>query len=146
MSSIFRKLLRRELGRERYAEYVHTLKESLRERKMEQTEIYEDIYHILQDKDKEALNGMNERLNESLLRAFRISKNYGLALLTYLVAFFALAFYTVPQVAIPLLIFTGILFLGKTYEFAVNKFCYIDVHIILIYKSVLEQITEGKRE
>lgn len=146
MSSIFKKLLRKEFGRERYAEYSRTVKEGLRSQKLSQTEIYEDIFHILQKKDKKTITKMSERLNESILQAFYINRNYGFAFVTYLVAFFALAFYAIPQVAIPLLLFTGVLFLGKTYEFAINKFCYIDVHITLIYKSVLEQLLEGNKD
>ena len=36
-------------------------------------------------------------------------------------------------------------FLVKTYEFLVNKFCYVDAHLVLIYKSVLDKIRMERR-
>ena len=33
-----------------------------------------------------------------------------------------------------------ILFLAKTYEFIINKYCFIDAHIVWIYKTVLDRI------
>ena len=88
---------------------------------------------------------MEQRLNKSLLDAFHISKNYLGAFIAYLIAFSIIGSYAIQSVAIPGMIVISILFLIKTFEFVVNKFCYVDAHMVLIYKSVLERVlTERK--
>ena len=83
-----------------------------------------------------------EELNESLMDAFYINKNYLMAFLAYLAAFSVIGSFVVQMYAIPLLFFISGLFLIKTYEFLVNKFCYVDAHLVLIYKAVLERVWE----
>lgn len=143
MSSVFKRLLRREFGKERYQRYNRAVRESLRTRGTEQREIRAEMLELLRDKDLLSLGQMYERLNDTMLSAFHISKSYGPAVLAFLAAVYLLAVYTVPQVGTPLLVLAGILFLGKTYQFVINKFSYIDVHLTLIYKTVLDQILGG---
>ena len=95
---------------------------------------------MLCKKDEKNLEEMQERLNNSLLDAFQVSKNYLWAFVAYLAAFVIIAGYVIQMYAVPLLLFISTMFLVKTYEFLVNKFCYVDAHLILIFKAVLDKL------
>lgn len=143
MASVFKKLLRMEFGKERYQRYSSVVRRSLQTRGTTQPEVRAEMYELLQGKDLLTLGQMYERLNDTMLSAFHISKSYGPAVFSFLTALYLLAAYTVPQIGTPLMVLAGILFAGKTYQFVINKFSYIDVHLTLIYKAVLDQILEG---
>ena len=81
----------------------------------------------------------------SMFNAFQISRNYMGAFIAYLIAFGVMGSYAIQMVAIPGMLVISALFLVKTYEFVVNKFCYIDAHMVLIYKSVLEKILKERK-
>lgn len=145
--NVLKKELQRELGRIKYEQYAKSIKQNIREAKTDNSEIFNDLYEILRKKDEKNLEEMQERLNSSLLDAFQVSKNYLWAFLAYLAAFVIIGSYVIQMYAIPLLLFISVMFLIKTYEFLVNKFCYVDAHLVLIYKSVLDKVRiERKRE
>ena len=147
MFNVLKKELQRELGRIKYEQYAKSIKQNIREAKTDNSEIFNDLYEILCKKDEKNLEEMQERLNSSLLDAFQVSKNYLWAFLAYLAAFVIIGSYVIQMYAIPLLLFISVMFLIKTYEFLVNKFCYVDAHLVLIYKSVLDKVRiERKRE
>lgn len=147
MFNVLKKELQRELGRIKYEQYAKSIKQNIREAKTDNSEIFNDLYEILRKKDEKNLEEMQERLNSSLLDAFQVSKNYLWAFLAYLAAFVIIGSYVIQMYAIPLLLFISVMFLIKTYEFLVNKFCYVDAHLVLIYKSVLDKVRiERKRE
>ena len=73
---------------------------------------------------------MQERLNTSLFDAFQVSRTYLWAFVAYLAAFVIICSYVIQMYAIPLLFIISGGFLVKTYEFLVNKFCYVDAHIL----------------
>ena len=79
---------------------------------------------------------------ENLLESKQlINKNYVFAVIFYLVSVtFIIAQGLVPFVTIIAIGAMSICFLYKTYEFVVNKYCYIDAHIIIVYKEVLDQL------
>ena len=139
-------MLRNEFGRAKYEEYARSIKQNIREAKNDNTEIFNDLYKSLKEKNGKVLEEMQERLNLSLLNAFQVNRNYLWAFTAYLAAFFIICSYVIQMYAIPLLIIISVAFLVKTYEFLVNKFCYVDAHLVLIYKSVLDKIRmERKR-
>ena len=147
MFNVLKKELQRELGRIKYEQYAKSIKQNIREAKTDNSEIFIDLYEMLRKKDEKNLEEMQERLNSSLLDAFQVSKNYLWAFLAYLAAFVIIGSYVIQMYAIPLLLFISVMFLIKTYEFLVNKFCYVDAHLVLIYKSVLDKVRiERKRE
>lgn len=144
MMSVFKKLIRRELGEINYNKYFTYIQKNLKNKSLESKEVYEDIYTKLKDKDIEAIARMHDRLNDAMLLAFRISKNYMFALIFYIAAAtFILVKGLVPLIAITALGTMSVLFLIKTYEFVINKYCFIDAQIVLVYKSVLEKIILG---
>ena len=145
MFNVLKKTLRSEFGQKKYEQYARSIKQNIREAKTDNSEIFNDIYATLQDSDEKKLEEMQERLNESLLNAFYVSKNYIGAFLAYLTAFVIIAGFVAQMYAIPLLLFISAMFLVKTYEFLVNKFCYVDAHMVLIYKAVLDRIRTEHR-
>ena len=144
--NVLKRTLRKEFGQQKYEQYANSIRQNLKEAKQDTTEIYNDLYALLREKEVSRLLEMRERLNSSLLDAFYISKSYLMAFVAYLIAFVVIASFAAQMYAIPSMLLISGLFLIKTYEFVVNKFCYIDAHMVLIYKSVLERVlTEQKR-
>ena len=145
MFNVLKKTLRSEFGQAKYEQYAKSIKQNIREAKTDNSEIFNDLYEILRKKDGKRLEEMQERLNTSLLDAFQVSRTYLWAFVCYLAAFAVIASYVAQMYAVPLLLFISAMFLVKTYEFLVNKFCYVDAHLVLSYKSVLDKIRMERR-
>lgn len=145
MFNVLKKTLRSEFGQAKYEQYAKSIKQNIREAKTDNSEIFNDLYQTLRKKDEKRLEEMRERLNESLMNAFYVNKNYIGAFVAYLAAFVIIASFVIQMYAIPLLLFISAMFLVKTYEFLVNKFCYVDAHMVLIYKAVLDKIRAENR-
>lgn len=144
MMSVFKRLIRKELGEGSYNRYFTYIQKNLKNKSLESTEVFEDIYSSLKDRDIESIARMHDRLNTAMMQAFRISRTYVFAFLAYLAG----AIFIVSQQLLPLITTLSITamsvaFLYKTYEFIVNKYCFIDAQIVLVYKSVLEQLILG---
>ncbi|MDF2610632.1 MAG: hypothetical protein K0R92_2106 [Lachnospiraceae bacterium] len=141
MASVFKDLIRKEFGDNNYNKYFFICQKSLENKKLENKEIYNDIFEHIRNKDQAAIKNMQKRLNDSLLLAVRISKTYFFAFLFYIGASFFLIMKDInPFVTIISLILMSICFIGKTYEYLVNKYCFIDAHIVLVYKTVLDRV------
>jgi len=143
--NVLKKTLRKEFGQAKYEQYAQSIKQNIREAKVDNSEIFNDLYGILQQKNEKSLEEMQERLNTSLLDAFQVSRMYLWAFVSYLAAFVFICSYVIQMYAIPLLFIISGAFLVKTYEFLVNKFCYVDAHMVLIYKSVLDKVKSERR-
>lgn len=146
MFNVLKKTLRSEFGRVKYEQYARSVKQNIREARTDNSDIFNDLYEILQQKNEGTLQEMQERLNTSLLDAFQVSRTYLWAFVAYLAAFFLICSYVIQIYAIPLLLIISLAFLVKTYEFLVNKFCYVDAHLVLIYKSVLDKIFRERKQ
>lgn len=141
MSSIFKKLISKELGENNYNKYFCLCQNGLINKAIDNQIIYNDIYEKLKNKDKAVISKMQSRLNDSILQTLRISKTYGIYLVYVLGAIFYLLTKGInPIVLVASIFIIFIVFLIKTYEFIVNKYCFIDAHIILIYKTVLDKM------
>ena len=145
MLNVLKKTLRKEFGQAKYEQYAQSIKQNIREAKADNSEIFNDLYEILQQTNEKSLDDMQERLNTSLLDAFQVSRTYLWAFVAYLAAFVIICSYVIQLYAIPLLFILSGAFLIKTYEFLVNKFCYVDAHMVLIYKAVLDKIRVERR-
>lgn len=143
--NVLKKTLKKEFGYKKYEQYATSIRKGIRESKAYSTDIFDDIYNMVKEKNEEDLKKMQERLNASMFNAFQISRNYMGAFIAYLIAFGVMGSYAIQMVAIPGMLVISGLFLVKTYEFVVNKFCYIDAHMVLIYKSVLERILAERK-
>ena len=61
MMSVFKKLIRKELGEVNYNKYFTYIQKNLRSKTLESKEVYEDIYYRLKDKDIETIAHMHDR-------------------------------------------------------------------------------------
>ena len=146
MTSVFKKLLSKELGEERYDGYYLCYRKVLADkgydgRKFGNEQIYKEMYEYLKMKDKQALDKMLERLTDTMQSALIINKQYVFAFIFYLMSAIFLIFMNLnPGVTIVSLILMSASFIYKTCEYVVNKFCYIDANIALVYKAVLDKL------
>ncbi len=142
MFNVLKKLLRRELGQSKYEQYAEAIRHGFKGTSMDSEQLFQNIYEQVRNKKPEEVEKMRSELQESLMDSFHISKRYLAALVTYLIAFAVLGSYTVTEVALPSIGIISILFLVKTYEYIVNKFCYVDAHMVMIYKAVLDKVKQ----
>ena len=146
MNSVFHKLLSKELGKQRYDQYCENYRTYLQEkgmdgRKLGNQEIYKELYTYLEGRDLKSLIKMMERFSDTTLLARQISRQYIFAFVFYLgSSLFLIGMELEPAVAIVSLMLMSVCFLYKTFEYVVNKFCYIDASIALVYKSVLDKL------
>ncbi|NLP35441.1 MAG: hypothetical protein GX359_09700 [Clostridiales bacterium] len=141
MANVFKKLISKELGEVNYRRYSSYIKRNMENKKGDSQIIFNDMYEKLAVRDIKSIAKMHERLNDTMILAFRISKNYFFAFLFYLAAsVFLIAKEVQPELTIIALVIMSACFIYKTYEFIVNKFCYIDAQIVLVYKTVLDRI------
>lgn len=150
MTSVFRKLISKEFGVSKYNKYFFIYQKKVSDKSydfknLNNEEIFNDIYEELQDKDKDILNKKLEKLTEAMFLALRINKNYIFTFLFYLAAtLFIISQELMPVITISSLALMSGCFIYKTYEFVVNKFCYIDAHIVIVYKAVLDKLIVRK--
>ena len=139
LSSVFKKLITKELGASRYNKYFFCYQKLIIEKKYDSTklsnkEIHDDMYKV-------TLQKMLERLLDCMHLALSISKQYMFVLFAYILTIVLILsqgflwWITVCSIAA-----LSIAFIYKTIEFIVNKYCFIDAHIILVYKSVLDEL------
>lgn len=147
MASVFRKLISREFGENIYYKYFYVCQRSLQDKVFDSDEIYQDIYRRVERKDKGDIKKMQKRLNESLVIAVRIIKTY----VIFVVYVLAAVLYLVTLGLNPLVTAVGVLLISfvllqKTYEYIINKYCYIDAQIVLIYKNVLDKLVPSEQK
>ena len=147
MANVFKKLISKELGESNYHRYFSFVKKNMEDKVGNSQTIFNDMYDKLKYRDVKSLTKMHNRLNETMLLAFRISKNFFLAFIFYLSAsIFLIAKGLQPQLTIVALTLMSVCFVYKAYEFVANKFCYIDAQIVLVYKAVLDRIILNERK
>lgn len=141
MSNVFKKLISKELGEVNYHRYFSFVQKNIETKKSDRQVLYNDMYEKLKYRDLKAITRMHNRLNETMLHAFRISRNFFFSFLFYLSAsVFIIVKAIQPEFTVIALILMNLCFLYKAYEFIANKFCYIDAQIVLVYKAVLDRI------
>ncbi|MDD6208621.1 MAG: hypothetical protein PUB10_08895 [Clostridiales bacterium] len=151
MASLFRKLIQSELGIQSYEHYFRCYQNSLPKQEeggkiAYNKEVFQDIYEKLKDQDIVSIERRSTRLMDTMLYAMRINRMY----LPEFVFYLAVSLFLISQM-LPVgitLVSLGLIslcFLFKSYEFIENKYCYIDAHIILVYKEVLEELMLRKQ-
>ena len=147
MANVFKKLIRKELGEMDYHRYSSFIKTNIDNRLSDRQTIFNDMYEKLKYRDLRSISKMHNRLNDTMLLAFRISKNFFFAFIFYLLASVYLVMRGMgPEITVISLALVNICFAYKIYEFISNKFCYIDAQIILVYKAVLDRIILNERK
>ncbi|NLL00080.1 MAG: hypothetical protein GX271_05385 [Clostridiales bacterium] len=147
MANVFKKLIRKELGEINYHRYSSFIKKNIDSRMNDSQTIYNDMYEKLKCRDLKAIAKMHNRLNDTMILAFRISKNFLFAFLFYILASLYLIFRSMgPEFTAISLVLVNLCFAYKVYEFISNKFCYVDAQIVLVYKAVLDRIILNQRK
>lgn len=141
MASVFKKLISRELGEGNYNKYFFVCQKSLQSKIFNSKEIYYDIYEHLKYKDKASIKSMQERLNDTMILAMSIHKSYSYTFLFFAGCIvFLVGRQLNPFILLGSIACMSICFLIKTYEYLVNKYCFIDAQIVLVYKTVLDKM------
>lgn len=141
MSNVFKKLISKELGEINYHRYSSFIRKNLENRSVDSVAIFNDMYEKLKYRDIKSITKMHNRLNDTMLLAFRISKNFFFSFIAYLLAsIYLIAQDLRPELTLISLLLINVCFVYKAYEFIANKFCYIDAQIVLVYKTVLDRI------
>ena len=76
MVNVLKNMLKKELGRDKYSVYATCIKNNIKEAKRDTSEIYNDIYGTLCEKEAQELKVVQEHLNNSMFEVFKIGKNY----------------------------------------------------------------------
>ena len=143
--SVFKKLIRREFGKKKYDRYCETIFKNLANRKAGVAEIYADIYECCRGKDKSVISKMQEQLHDAMQKSILICRNFAMVFIFYA---FSLMFLLGEQLEPMVAWIAGgamtLAFLVKLYEYFVNRFCFIDAQIIVVYKEVLEKLLKGE--
>ena len=141
MGNEYRRLLKRQFGKKSYAAFVRSVKAGLNSTTIIQKDVYHEIYRSLKLLQPGILLCKHRQLEEVIARVVRIGKQYSLATGVYLAAVAALlVFGTVPLYTCIGLFLITLAFAIKTGEYLGNKFCYVDVRIVINYKTALEHL------
>jgi len=158
MTSEFRKLLSREFGIREYNEYfVYVMRMFqnrhsgqnkrqqgiLKEEMLMQSVVSKNMEIIMKQRTKLQLRQCSHDLLECMEMTMDINNLYFMVVIAFIGSIFVLAalsltpgvFYTAVGALI-------ISFLYKTAEFVVNKYCFVDAYLVLIYKHVLQKLLE----
>ena len=162
MLSILGKLLCRELGEYKYELYFSHYRRYIKELSVcddrdikneaaaprHNEEIFIDIYEQLKLKDIYDLQQMLERLLSAIELSVRISRQYMFVWLATVVTLIILIVSPVSALITVLGILMVVTCFGyKSMVYIVNRYCFIDANIILLYKTALFHsiLTYGKK-
>ncbi len=151
MINVFKQFLNQEFGKARYARYFDSVKSSLEDksyyaRKKGSEELYMELFQELKDEDDTALKEKLEKLIDAMYVAVQIHRRYLFVVIFYVAScLFLIGRQLNGMVTMASLLLISCCFLYKTWEFVVNKYCYVDANIILVYKSVLDRIIEKRK-
>lgn len=141
MGNEYRRLLKRQFGKQSYAWFVRSVKAGRNSTSIIHKEVYHEIYQNLKPLQPGILVGKHRQLEEVIARVLRIGRTYSLAVGVYLAAVAILLVYgTVPLFTGVGILMLTLAFALKTGEYLGNKFCYVDVRIIINYKTALEHL------
>lgn len=146
MLSVLGKLLCHELGEQKYDMYFECYRKSIdvnsEDNRRKQSEmIFCDIYKQLNDKEIYTLQQMLERMLSAIQLSVRISRQY---LWVWLASIVTIIFLIIIPVSI-LWTIIGVVsvvigFGYKSMIFLINRYCFIDANIVMIYKTTLYHI------
>ena len=147
--NIFRKCLRRDLGKKQYRKYIEICREELKATNLmeEQFNIEEKgIFHILYEQmqtiNKEDLQIRWEHIMITLMKAFRIGKEFGKVMIFYFICCLLLIGLNLNHMVTCFsLVLMSLCFLYKVYEYVENKVCFMDVYLFMVYNSVVEKLS-----
>ncbi len=144
--NVFKKCLKKQFGKEGYNLYIEMCEEEIFHNgptsdRIEEKEVFKSMYQELSVKSEEYIREKTEYLTSTLYKAFQIGKSFTSVFLFYMVANVVILSlelnYFVTCISITLM---GVCFIYKLIEYLVNRYCFEDAYLIMIYKSVLEKL------
>ena len=148
MANVFKNLIRKEFGYKNYYKYFFCYQNMLYDDDFEidqvvKDEVYNDIYNNLKHLDMKTLIKKQNRLSDAVMTAFSISSTFLIVVAFYVATLWILLSQGLNPMVVKLsIIVVSTAFLYKAYEYIINKFCYVDAHIAIIYKTVLESLID----
>ena len=154
MTNQFKKLLKNEFGISIYRKFFVLINERIMSGKInyigdklvdiENNSVYKEMCSILKTKDRECLMKMQEKLNKTMVNSMAICRGYIIVLLMYGIGMIAM----MTAVASPYFAYLGMIcltlvYLYKTIEYVLNRYCVIDAQMVIIYKNALDKILSG---
>ena len=139
--NIFKKLLRTELGENRYNGLANFVDANLGPEVRESKELYDEIYNYCRQMDTKKILEMQMRLNEVLFQSFHTGKTYMAVFFIYLCSWFVSL--TMDLHTVVLLGAIGgitLCFGVMSYRFFASRCAYVDARIIEVYRNVLERL------
>jgi hypothetical protein len=152
MESVFKRLIRFEFGEKSYYKFFLLCKMYFENKYLKSEDnqnidswllpIYIDIFEQVKEKEPDAVNKMRDRLKEALELGIRIKRNFIYAFLFFLGAVLLIFMQGFPIIITWVSITAMVIcFLFKVYEYVINKYCLIDLQIIMVYKLVLDTVS-----
>lgn len=149
MENVFKRLILNEFGKKAYYKFFLLCKIYIENKyiKGESSQnlnswllpIYIDIYEQIKDEKPETVEKMRLRLKHAIDLGIRIKKNFIYAFLFYLGGVFLILVQKInPLISLISISAMTLCFLYKVMEYFVNKYCLIDIQIIMVYKLVLD--------
>lgn len=141
MTGEFKKLINREFGKTIYDKYVVFVRNNLNRGATSSRSVYNDIYKNLKEEKLEVIYSMNDRLNDTLTEVMKISRTFIVACFAFISALCLVLFLPMNKLCMIGFIAALVIAFGiKAYEFIINKYCVVDMRIVLTYKSVLDKL------
>lgn len=147
--NVFKQLLKKEFGRESYDQYVMSYQKLLEKRsdqkQLYNQEVFSDIYDKLKGCDAKSLQERAKRLLDAMYSSMNITNYLWLRSICCIMAVIILLSLELTGMvtAVSVTLIAGC-FVYSIVEYAVNRFCFIDAHIIIVYKSVLDALLLAK--
>lgn len=146
MTNRLKKLIKKEFGGRTYLSLC-TKALSMTEEKKEEViaSLYEELYEKVKGSADINIKNKLQRLDGAIIYIQRINKTYGTVVLLFIAAvlfiLFSSALVWIKAAAIILL--AGCL-AYRSYEFYCNRFCILDLQIAVVYRKVLESLSEAE--
>lgn len=147
MKNKFKNLIKKELGKRTYLMYYEFIKKNLEYKIIDRQTVFYHMYNKLKTYDMTIVKLKQRELNNVLIKALNISRNYIYIIIFYFTSIILLILMGNNLYAIIAgVLIISISFIYKTYEYFLNKYCYIDAQILIIYKAVLDKIAYSLKE
>lgn len=147
MANLFRKHLNNKFGKMKYRDYVESGKAFLltKEQDVSKSQVYHDMYKDLEYQELDYLVEDMDRLLQTIINMCNVGKRFSVELLYFV--FMSGILWSLElnaHVAMVAFAMMGCLMIGKTVNYLSNKFCYVDVYLIMTYRAVLDTLIDSK--
>lgn len=148
--NVFEKYLKQQVGEEKYEKYMEDCKRNLTQNDMKEFNkrsepIYEDMYEHIKEDSEETIVRRIEGMIYAIQASKRITRNFALVFLTYLLANIVLLGLELDYgVTCASILLMGGCFIYKLVEFVGNKYCVLDAYLLMIYRAVLQKLEKEK--